>query len=113
MEKHKIRLHHEKDYDGKHRTAMKCIQHICGVKSHVLFDPHGLDGMGTLFDDNCPYEELGEIIIDCEKPIGIELKYTFENSDEIYDMHKHRNRPGHYTAMVNPENITGNLILVY
>lgn len=108
MGKHEILLHRKKDHD----TAMEGIQNIHGIKCHVRFDPHGLDGCGHMFVENCPFMEIGEILIDADDPLNIELKYTFENSEEIYDLDMHRGGD-HYSAIIDPTKITGDLILVY
>ena len=112
MKRHEIKLHHEKGYDGKFRAGHEGIHHICGVKCHIDFDPHGLDDWVEFEDGSVEFQALGEIIIDCEKPLNISLKYSFENTDKVYDLHMHQGGD-HYTAMVSPSEITGNLVLVY
>lgn len=112
MEKHKIRLRHEKNYDGNHYTAFECTQHINGVKSHVWFDPHGLDDVIMLADGSEEFRQLGEILVDAEVPLNVNLRYTFENSRVVHDLHMHKGGR-HWSAMVGPEEITGRLILIY
>lgn len=107
---HKIQLHHITNNAGQTLTRMKSDMHVCGVKCHVQLDPHGLDGHFET-EDGLPIK-MGEVIVDCEKPLNTKLKYTFENNTNVFNFLMHRGGI-HYSAMIDPKEITGDLILVY